>query len=208
MNEHTTNTSTDEIPYGYCHCGCGQKTKISISNDRRRGWVKGEPRRFISGHNGYLRPLEVRFWENIDKRGPHDCWEWKASKFKTGYGRVGIGQSTGKTALAHRVAYEFTYGPIPNEMVICHKCDNPPCCNPSHLFLGSHADNVSDKVAKNRHDHGMNHACAKLTDEQVVEARLRYATGNFFQRELAAEYCISRGVMGALLRRKTWRHLP
>ena len=78
-----------------------------------------------------------------------ECWEWKGARVKGGYGNRGIGG--GRSALTHRLAYEWVYGPIPAGMHVLHRCDNPPCCNPAHLFLGTERDNALDKCRKGRH---------------------------------------------------------
>jgi len=92
-----------------------------------------------------------RFWGKVDIRGPGECWNWQARRNKQGYGHfyVRIGGKP-KTARAHRFAYQLVNGPIPDGMLVLHHCDNPSCCNPTHLFLGTHADNVADMWSKNR----------------------------------------------------------
>lgn len=96
----------------------------------------------------YAIPIEQRFWDKVDRRGPQDCWEWTAAKDARGYGRVGSKRP--RTELAHRVAYRLTKGEIPSGMLVCHSCDNPPCCNPEHLFVGTDADNNKDMHTKGR----------------------------------------------------------
>ena len=86
-----------------------------------------------------------KFWSKVNRRGPDDCWEWMNSGT---YGHFYIGK--GQARPAHRIAYELTYGDIPVGLCVCHHCDNPPCCNPTHLFVGTVQDNMRDKVAKGR----------------------------------------------------------
>jgi len=86
-----------------------------------------------------------RFWARIEKG--NDCWPWKSRTDKDGYGKV---HWAGESNRAHRVAWEITNGPIPDGLLVCHSCDNPPCCNPSHLFLGTNAENMRDASAKRR----------------------------------------------------------
>lgn len=182
-----SNTSdSTTIPYGYCHCGCGQKTKIAKRTRAERGHIYGEPYRFINGHQNKTPPVQT-FWSHIDKTtSPNGCWVWSGQTHK-GYGRIKV---NGKKCLAHRVAWELINGEIPDNMCVCHKCDNPPCCNPAHLFLGTKADNNRDKTEKGRAAKGENFKMAKLTDAQVHELRARYAEGGITQRSLAMEYGI------------------
>lgn len=99
-----------------------------------------------------------QFWARVE-RGD-GCWLWQGMTISGGYGRVGW---RGMKAVAHRVAWELTYGPIPEGLWVLHRCDNPPCCNPEHLFLGSRLDNIADMVAKgrgaNRFTHQPQEAC-------------------------------------------------
>lgn len=95
------------------------------------------------------RPLEERFWEKVDRRGPDDCWLWTAS-LSAGYGQIGLGGKDGGNGHAHRVAWELSRGPIPVGLNVLHRCDVPACCNPRHLFLGTLRDNTVDMYAKGR----------------------------------------------------------
>jgi hypothetical protein len=95
------------------------------------------------------RPLPDRVWEKVLKTD--GCWLWMGSYTNGGYGQVAGPASSGKTMLlVHRVVWELLHGPIPDGLVVCHHCDNPPCCNPRHLFLGTHQDNTLDMVRKGR----------------------------------------------------------
>jgi hypothetical protein len=151
------------------------------------------------------------FWSRVKKGASGECWEWQSYRNDCGYGVV----RTKRNALlrAHRIAYEFAHGPVPEGMFVCHRCDNPPCCNPAHLFAGTPADNNRDMYSKHREsrDHGLkgerNHA-AKLSDADVLTIRARYTNGGIFQRELAAEYGVTLHTMNAIIRRRTWHHLP
>lgn len=120
--------------------------------------------------------LAVRFWSRVAIAGRDDCWEWKGYTTPYGYGQIGDGQRVLST---HRTSWELSVGPIPDGAVVCHKCDNPPCVNPDHLFIGTHQDNCDDKMRKGRHvtRRGTDHPFAKLTDGQINEIRARYRNG-------------------------------
>jgi hypothetical protein len=95
-----------------------------------------------------------RFWDKVRMGLPDECWEWRASTNSYGYGKFGI---VGRVLGAHRIAWELSHGPVPEGQCVLHRCDNPPCCNPAHLFLGTQADNMRDCKAKGRNPHGERH---------------------------------------------------
>ena len=126
--------------------------------------------------------LEERFWSKVNILGPDDCWVWTKSLNTSGYGqfKVQAGKSPQK---ASRVAWWLTYGSHPGDLLVCHHCDNPPCCNPIHLFLGDARANARDMVRKGRgkthanSDGFMRDMARRLTDEQIGEARVAVAGG-------------------------------
>lgn len=104
-----------------------------------------------------LQAIRQRFNALLDRPGPDACWEWTGARIRGRYGTFGVGS---KTVRAHRLAYVLAYGPIPlrtdtgEDMCVLHRCDNPACCNPKHLFLGSQLDNIQDRVDKKRNGFG------------------------------------------------------
>jgi hypothetical protein len=90
-------------------------------------------------------PSHVRFWRNVDKRGPDECWPWQSSTNQWGYGTASL---AGRPKLAHRIAWELAYGAIPVGICVLHRCDTPGCCNPAHLWLGTRKDNMRDMLRK------------------------------------------------------------
>jgi hypothetical protein len=110
-----------------------------------------------------------RFWAKVDIGGPDECWPWTAGTYRKGYGQFNAGPPWHPNH-AHRYAWIYTYGD-PGELHVLHSCDNPPCCNPAHLFLGTNADNMADKVAKGRQ------RTRTLTAEQVAEIDRLDASG-------------------------------
>jgi hypothetical protein len=189
------NSTPRELSTHLCECGCGQFTNIASKTDKRNGWVKGQPSSFVRGHNG-RRAVLSRFWEKVDKSG--NCWIWTGTQRNSGYGQIGIG---GKLIAVHRYIYEFYNGTIPEGICVLHHCDTRCCVRPSHLFLGTKADNMFDMVKKGR-------GTTKLTEEQVTEIRRRYAGGGVRHTMLAAEYGVSESNIRHIIRRNTWKHIP
>lgn len=154
-------------------------------------------------------PAAERFWAKVTKADPGSCWEWQAARDPLGYGFFRMEPSKPMWR-AHRAAWTLTNGSIPAGMIVCHYCDNPPCVNPIHLFLGTDADNCADRVAKDRSSRMISHygetsPLAKLTAEQVEEIRRRYAAGGVLQRELGEEFGIGQTQVGRIVRRVRWK---
>lgn len=173
----------------YCSCGCSSLARRGVSNPGT-----GRP----------PRPVAERFWAKV-KKGD-GCWTWQAGKTTYGYGKFG-------SANAHRVAWELTYGLVPDGMCVCHNCDKDYpvgdityrlCVRPDHLFLGTMAENMADKMAKGRQPSGEGNPNAKLTAAQVAEIRRMYAAGGVLHRELAAQFGVSRSLVGNIIRGEHW----
>ena len=197
-----------QYPYGECQCGCGKNAPLATRNERQRGHVKGQPIQFIHAHHTRLKrtpPIEEHFWAQVKILGPDDCWEWQGYTNRKGYGQTRFNE---QPVHAHRAAWELTHGPIHDGLHVCHKCDNPPCVNPSHLFLGTNADNVADKITKKRQPVGTKTHNAKLTDHQVIDARQRFAEGGISIAALARECGVNRITMKNVLCHATWKHVP
>ena len=151
------------------------------------------------------RPVEERFWSKVDRSTDDRCWPWRGGYFRRGngspsYGAFSIGRRMGR---AHRVAYELTFGSIPQGMAVCHACDNPACCNPNHLWLGTNADNVRDRDGKDRAARGERAGTAKLTAAQVAAI----LSDPREQREIARDYGISKSTVGNIRRGEGWSHI-
>jgi len=117
---------------------------------------------------------ESRFWSKVNKLGPDDCWEWIGGKYtSTGYGKFSLIKDSGKNSDmgAHRYSYILMHGKIPSDMMVCHMCDNPPCVNPNHLFLGTAKDNAWDSIRKGRNAFGERGGTSKLKEEQVRDIK-------------------------------------
>ncbi|MCO5195351.1 MAG: HNH endonuclease [Anaerolineae bacterium] len=151
----------------------------------------------------YRERLRRRLYAKIDRRGADACWPWTASGRK-GYGLITV---HGVKRTATRLVYRFEKGEIPEGFHVCHTCDNPSCCNPAHLFLGTFYDNMRDRTAKKREVRGEKHPQSQLTAKQVRTIRQQYATGNFSQRKLAKEYRVGQTTIGQIVRREKWQHL-
>jgi hypothetical protein len=174
-----------------------------------QAWWKSTPRDTRSPpSNLKFKTIEERFWEKIDRRGPDECWPWKASKAR-GYGEFYVSPERGKV-MAHVFAVELATGEqIQPGMDGCHTCDNPPCCNPSHVYYGTRKQNVSDMFARGRDNilRGEQGVWAKLTEIQVSEIRRRYAAGGISQRQLAEEFNVHKSTICHILTDRSWKHL-
>lgn len=158
--------------------------------------------------SGISDTLLSLFLSRIDKSG--ECWIYTGPTDGDGYGKIG-------TFSAHRLMYDLLHGPIPVGFEVLHKCDNPPCVKPQHLWLGTQSDNIRDMVRKGRHpgarwkaektDLTYQRRRRKLTPDIVRELRRRYAEGGVDQRTLSREFGISQQNVSAIINRLKWRYV-
>ena len=131
---------------------------------------------------------------------PNGCWLWQRHKARRGYGRLWDGEDVA----AHRIAFKLFVGPIPDGMLICHRCDTPGCVNPEHLFVGTTADNVADMDRKGRRATGESHPSVRLTTEKVHQIRQSSELGVI----LAAKLGVHKSAIYAVRQGRSWKWLP
>ena len=150
---------------------------------------------------------EERFERHIDKTG--ECWNWTGRLTGKGYGTLGLGGRGAKQKLVHRLSYEIHKGPIPDGMVVMHKCDNPRCVNPDHLDAGTQSQNIKDAFSRGRKlmptkkARGEECGASKLMEADVLnirESKLSFS-------KLAAAYGVNKSTIERIKYRKTWRHI-
>lgn len=145
----------------------------------------------------------TRFWEKVDIRDKDSCWNWKAGVNSKGYGQFRFQK---KMCLATRMALVFTDGEVPDDLCVLHKCDNPLCVNPEHLYIGTMKDNAQDREIRGRGNHCKweGHHKAKLTIKQVKEIRSRKLTGELMC-SLAKEFGVQSSAVEKICKNRTWR---
>lgn len=149
--------------------------------------------------------LDHEFWRRV-KTGPIDgCWE-HTNKGDRRWGHVQVGPK-GARGYAHRIAYTIANGPIPHGLVVMHACDNPPCCNPTHLKVGTQSDNNKDRITKGRTAVGEQVGSSKLTVQQVIEARAAVASGHAI-RAVARALGVTNTTIFKIIHGTTWRSVP
>ena len=144
------------------------------------------------------------FWLSVRTGQPDVCWPWLGSVSQNGYGHLLV---SGKATGAHRVALELATGPIPDGAYACHRYDNPPCCNPAHLFAGTHLENDKDRKEKGRGVHGVRHPSHKLMEGYVQSIRRALSQG-VWGADLAAHFGVSVATVSAIGLGKIWAHVP
>lgn len=144
-----------------------------------------------------------RFWGKVNiSPSLEDCWEWKAKWKRNGYGMFRL-SSEQPTITASRFAWIITYGDIPDNLLVCHKCDNRACCNPTHLFLGTHRDNIIDMYQKGRGGDRNYRGPRTLTPDQV--SQIKSLQGQMSNRSIARVFGVTHETIGKIFRGKTWR---
>jgi hypothetical protein len=157
-----------------------------------------------------------RFWEKVKVGSSARCWEWQAARDGCGYGKLGDDR-------AHRVSWRIHHGEIPDGMFVLHRCDNPCCVNPSHLYVGTKKDNAQDRERRGRSNHatgqrhgrythphqtrGARNGRAKLTEQQVRELLDAYFKQGIRKAELARQYNLSKTSVGRIVSGKLWPHV-
>jgi hypothetical protein len=171
----------------------GGRVKFCNPDCRERGLLARRPARFVS---------------KVDTSGGQNaCHEWTGLRHTNGYGLLSIGTQKQRnlTLLAHRFAWELAHGSIPEGAHVLHRCDNPPCCNAAHLFLGNQQANNADRDSKDRVRHGERHRNAKLSESDVHRIRALYATGAIAHRKLARAFGVSHQTIAEVLNREIWK---
>jgi hypothetical protein len=185
--------------------GCEREAKV-------RGWCHShyaQWRRTGDPVGTSRSTLSERFWSKVALGGSDECWEWQAARRTAGYGAFKIGGRQGKIHNAHRIAWVLTHGEIEDELFVLHRCDNRPCCNPAHLFLGTQLDNMRDMFAKGRRPPavGERSGNARLTEAAVIAARANYGGRSGEVKALCVKYGVHKNTMLAALHRRTWKHV-
>lgn len=157
----------------------------------------------------------LRFWSKINIKGPEECWEWKESKHKFGYGQFWL-NSLGRVCGAHVFAYETTYGKLQKGLCVRHTCDNPPCCNPNHLLAGTIYDNNQDRKIRGRGKSGLkdhpeksskweNHRLSKFTNEEVETIRKLVSAGEETYSSLAKKFNVTYQCIWLIVKERNWK---
>lgn len=156
-----------------------------------------------------MKTIEDRLWRKVQKVGPDECWPWRGAHGPSGHGQIFNGKDGLRLEMAHCVAWASVNGPIPKGLHVCHTCDNPPCCNPAHLFLGTAKDNLRDAIQKGRFKFlkprpGEANHRAKLTWPMVDEVRRAYASGENLS-DLSRRLGLARSTLRDVVKGRNWR---
>ena len=153
--------------------------------------------------------MNTKFWNRVKITDQELCWEWQGPLYlPDGYGHCNFMKDKKRFCQSHRFAYADMIGPIPDGLLVCHKCDNPKCCNPFHLFLGTNAQNIQDAYDKGliKPLKGIKHGMHKLSEADVLLIRKLVANGAV-QRSLAPRFGVTVGMISMIVNRKNWTHI-
>lgn len=149
------------------------------------------------------KDIVERFFERVEKS--ENCWIWLGARKDSGYGNFHLGNL--KYRRAHKFSWEMHFGKVPDGLLVLHKCDNPICVKPNHLFLGNQKENMADAKKKGRNAFGVKNGRSKLTDEIVKEIRKEYAFGRASSRNLGQKYSVGKSTILQIIRGNTWKHI-
>lgn len=176
-----------------------------------RGFSDKETARFLATTD---REFAERFWSKVDTDG--DCWVWTGTAERGTYGQVGGGGI--RMPATHAAWMLANLTPVPDGKFVCHRCDNPPCVRPDHLYVGDQFDNMADRRARGGYDNivrdpetvlrGEDHWAAKLNESDVLEIRRLFAQGQATTSQLADRFGLSQSSVGSIVRRENWTHVP
>lgn len=187
--------------------GCASAAKSQKLCDKHYSRLRrnGDPNVTLRAPHdaGLAERLEFTGWTEVTRHSAlSPCWEWNGGRYLSNYGQVGVGGN--ETRPAHRVAHMAWIGPVSKGQDVCHRCDNPPCINPAHLFAGTRKENMEDCARKDRNLFGERVPWRKLSEDDVRNIRDTYATGRFSQKEVAAAYGVSQSSVSYIVRGKHW----
>lgn len=198
-------------PRWECLCDCGTRKVIRqqrlVSNSTKScGCLRREMATERASKLNLVLDEKQYILDRVKKKRKTGCWQWTGTCFSSGYARAGLYKRNGRknfSQRASRMSYEVFVGKIPKGFLICHKCDNPKCVNPDHLFLGKPKDNSQDMVSKDRSLKGEKNNNSKLTEKMVMEIRKSKRSKEFLAKKYKVSVCTIRDV----LIRRTWSHV-
>lgn len=193
------------MPLWECLCDCGSKKivrqqKLIQGSTKSCGCLRKEKSRKWASQLNWVVDEKKYILERVAINDDTGCWEWAGAFFSNGYARAGL---NGFSQRASRMSYEIFKGKIPDDMLMCHTCDNRKCVNPDHLFIGTPKDNSKDMVAKGRSLRGEKHHNSKLTEKAVITIRGSKKSKEF----LAKKYQVSIFTIIDVLNGRTWKHV-
>lgn len=203
-----------------CVCECGKQHEADAYHLRAGkilscGCLGRENR--LAGLRAAMLPVNERFMNSVHVGDGDDCWLWTGQLFEAGYGKFCGPAPESKTLQAHRFSYELHRGPIPDGLMVCHTCDNPPCVRPDHLFLGTAKDNTQDAISKGRMAVGSANPRALVTEADVMLIRHKYSIAPLSSggkkkkagtiKRIAAAFGLSEGTVNDIIYGRSWTHV-